>query len=82
MKSTSEPGATVEVSKQNEDAQNVANEDVHMVMGVLLALRHLMPLLDSASDSNVHKKTRVGVKQSEPDAHIDLALTVKVSILL
>jgi hypothetical protein len=81
QKSTSEPGAAVEVGKQGEDALNVASDDTHSIMGVLLALRHLMPLLESASDSNDRKNNRVGVKSNEPDARVNLALTVKVSIL-
>jgi len=73
LSSKTEPG------KASNDVTSVEGVSVYTVLGVLLSLRHLMPLLDTTSDC-CRRKTVGGVraKSAEPDVYVDLMLTVKV----
>ena len=67
-----------EAGKGGNDVAGVVGVSVHTVLGVLLSIRHLMPLLDATSDCCRRKITGVRAKSAEPDVYVDLVLTIKV----
>ena len=67
-----------EAGKSGNDLAGAVSVTVHTVLGVLLSIRHLMPLLDTTSDCSRRKITGVRANSAEPDVYVDLVLTVKV----